>query len=66
MFEFNKNAREPLLTLARYLQTTSNSSDSWGEGILGAIGLKKDSVSNKRKILTRCLACIIFSLFSKR
>lgn len=88
LLEFNSNAREPLLTLARHLKSTSNQSDGWGEGLLGAIGLKKDTVSNKysclqqdnnwifciyvcsyhfrRKIIAKCLACIIFSLFLDR
>lgn len=47
LLEANPNAREPLLLLARYLRNSSNTSDGWGEGILGAIGLKKETVSNK-------------------
>lgn len=47
LMECNSNAREPLITLARHLQASSNSSDGWGEGLLGAIGLKKDAVTNK-------------------
>lgn len=47
LMECNSNAREPLITLARHLQASSNSSDGWGEGLLGAIGLKKDDVTNK-------------------
>lgn len=47
LLETNSNAREPLLTLARHLKATSNVSDSWGEGFLGAIGLKKETISNK-------------------
>lgn len=43
----NSNAREPLQTLAQHLLAASNSSDGWGDGILGAIGLKKDAISNK-------------------
>lgn len=66
MLETNENAREPLLTLARHLKTISNVSDGWGEGILGAIGLKKETTSNKRKIIAKCLTCIIFSLFLDR
>lgn len=47
LLESNSNAREPLLTLARYLRSSSNISDGWGEGLLGAIGLKKETISNK-------------------
>lgn len=65
ILQYNVNSKNPLLTLGRYLQTISNHSDGsgWGDGILGAIGLRKYSISNKRRILTRCLSCIIFSLF---
>ncbi|KAM7362755.1 ectopic P-granules autophagy protein 5 [Cochliomyia hominivorax] len=58
-----QNARKPLIMLARHLQIISTQSESWGDGILGAIGFKKDVVTNKRKVLTRCLAVVIFSLF---
>lgn len=47
LLETNKNAKEPLLTLARYLLSISNTSDGWGEGLLGAIGFKKETISNK-------------------
>lgn len=47
LMQINPNAREPLVTLARHLQASSNTSDSWGEGLLGAIGLKKDAITNK-------------------
>lgn len=47
LLESNPNVREPLLTLARHLKATSNVTDGWSEGILGAIGLKKDTISNK-------------------
>lgn len=57
------NAKKSLLMLARYLQTISTQSEGWSEGLLGVIGLKKDNITNKRKILTRCLSCLIFSLF---
>lgn len=56
LLEMNPNAREPLLLLARYLRVSSNVSDGWGEGILGAIGLKKETVSNK---YDRFLACFL-------
>ncbi|XP_065371725.1 ectopic P granules protein 5 homolog isoform X2 [Calliphora vicina] len=57
------NARKPLIMLARHLQIISTQAESWGDGILGAIGFKKDVVTNKRKVLTRCLAIVVFSLF---
>lgn len=90
LLETNSNAREPLLTLARHLKSTSNVTDGWGEGLLGAIGLKKETTSNRyernggkfecfvlnwhllffsshrRKIVAKCLACIIFALFLER
>lgn len=47
LMKINSNACEPLVTLARYLQTSSNTSDGWGEGLLGAMGLKKDAITNK-------------------
>lgn len=47
LLETNSNAREPLLTLARHLKSTSNVTDGWGEGLLGAIGLKKETTSNR-------------------
>lgn len=50
----NANAREPLLTLARHLKSTSNISDGWGEGLLGAIGLKKETTSNKYAMIKFC------------
>lgn len=47
LLDSNSNAKEPLLTLARHLKSTSNVSDGWGEGLLGAIGLKKETISNR-------------------
>lgn len=47
LLETNSNAREPLLTLARHLKSTSNVIDGWGDGLLGAIGLKKETTSNR-------------------
>jgi hypothetical protein len=37
--------------------------EGWGEGLLGAIGLKRDDQSNKNKILLRCFTCSIFAIF---
>ncbi|XP_037951372.1 ectopic P granules protein 5 homolog [Teleopsis dalmanni] len=56
-------AKKPLQMLGSYLALLSSQAESWGEGLLNAIGLKKDIITNQRKVLTRCLACIIFSLF---
>lgn len=50
--EVNANAREPLITLARYLQAASNTNDGWGDGLLGAIGLKKETITNKYELNT--------------
>lgn len=47
LLETNINAKEPLLTLSKYLLTNAASNDGWGDGILGAIGLKKETISNK-------------------
>lgn len=41
------HSKNQLLTLGRYLQTISNHSDGWGEGLLEAIGLKKDLITKK-------------------
>lgn len=57
------NSKSLLLTLARYLQTISTASEGWGDGVLGAIGLRRDTVSKRRRLATRCLACVVFSLF---
>ncbi|XP_037950670.1 ectopic P granules protein 5 homolog isoform X2 [Teleopsis dalmanni] len=56
-------AKKPLQMLGSYLALLSSQAESWGEGLLNAIGLKKDIITNQRKVLTRCLACVIFSLF---
>lgn len=47
LLNVNDNSKGQLLTLGRYLQTISNQSDGWGDGLLGAIGLKKDGFSKK-------------------
>lgn len=36
-----------MLPLARYLLGSVSQSDGWGDGILGAIGLKRDPISNQ-------------------
>lgn len=81
--KLNDGARNMLLTLGRYLQTVSVQDEGWGDGVLGAFGLKKNGISkrfvfvlcckkqsnymrlapHRRRLLTRCLACIVFSLF---
>lgn len=47
LLNVNDNSKGQLLTLGRYLQTNSNQSDGWGDGLLGAIGLKRDGFSKK-------------------
>lgn len=47
LLNVNDNSKGQLLTLGRHLQTISNQSDGWGDGLLGAIGLKKDGFSKK-------------------
>ncbi|XP_058832543.1 ectopic P granules protein 5 homolog [Topomyia yanbarensis] len=59
------DSHKHLLTLARHLQTCSKDSDGWGEGLLGAIGIRKDGVSIRRKVLAKCLSCIVFLLFGE-
>ncbi|XP_055908978.1 ectopic P granules protein 5 homolog isoform X2 [Eupeodes corollae] len=61
--EATSDAKKPLLMLARHFHVLSTQSEGWGEGLLGVIGFKKDSISNRRKVLTRCISCIVFSLF---
>lgn len=47
MVEEPQNARKPLKMLARHLQIISTPSESWGDGLLGAIGFKKEVVTNR-------------------
>jgi hypothetical protein len=58
------HAREQLIALAKYLLETASQSESWGGGLLGAIGLKRETFSLRRRVLYRCLATLIFSLTS--
>lgn len=60
---YSDNAKTLLLTLGRFLQTVSAHADGWGDGVLGALGLRRDAVSRRRRLATRCLACVVFSLF---
>lgn len=57
-------SKRQLLVIARYFQFNIAQPEGWGDGLLGAIGLKKDGQSNKKKILLRCLSCAIFAIFS--
>ncbi|XP_062538593.1 ectopic P granules protein 5 homolog isoform X2 [Armigeres subalbatus] len=59
----SSNGQNLLLTLARYLQTCSKEAEGWGEGLLGAIGIRKDGISIRRKVIAKCLSCIVFLLF---
>jgi ectopic P granules protein 5 len=58
-------SKNQLLIIARYFQMNIARPEGWGEGILGAIGLRRDGESNKKKIWMRCLSCAIFSLLSE-
>jgi ectopic P granules protein 5 len=57
-------SKKQLLIMARYFQVNIAQPEGWGDGLLGAIGLKKDSQSNKKKILLRCFSCAIFAIFT--
>lgn len=56
-------SKNQLLAIGRFFQINLTQPEGWGEGLLGAIGLKRDDQTNKKKILLRCFSCIIFSLF---
>lgn len=43
----SENVQKTLLRMARYFQVIAQQVEGWGEGILGAIGLKKDGVTNR-------------------
>ncbi|XP_011192881.2 ectopic P granules protein 5 homolog isoform X1 [Zeugodacus cucurbitae] len=58
-----QNVKKVLFMFASYMCLTSAQSEGWGDTLLGAIGLKTDVVTNKRKALARCLACVLYSLF---
>lgn len=57
-------SKRQLLIIARYFQVNLAQPEGWGDGLLGAIGLRKDGQSNKKKILLRCFSCAIFAIFS--
>lgn len=57
-------AKQQLTIIARYFQVNLTQPEGWGDGLLGAIGLKKDPQSNKKKILLRCFSCAIFAIFT--
>lgn len=61
----SSNSHNHLLTLARYLQTCAKEAEGWGEGLLGAIGIRKDGTSIRRKVIAKCLSCIVFLLFGE-
>ncbi|XP_017477815.1 PREDICTED: ectopic P granules protein 5 homolog isoform X2 [Rhagoletis zephyria] len=58
-----QNAKKVLLMFASYMCLTSTQTEGWGDTLMGAIGLRTDVVTNKRKALARCLACVLYSLF---
>lgn len=43
----SENVQKTLLRMARHFQVQAQQVESWGEGLLGAIGLKKDVVTNR-------------------
>lgn len=61
----NDSSMKQLLVIARYFQVNLTQPEGWGEGLLGAIGLRRDGQTNKKKILLRCFSCVIFALFEK-
>lgn len=61
----NETSIKQLLVIARYFQVQLTQPEGWGEGLLGAIGLRRDGQTNKKKILLRCFSCVIFALFEK-
>lgn len=61
----NETPIKQLLVIARYFQVHLTQPEGWGEGLLGAIGLRRDGQTNKKKILLRCFSCVIFALFEK-
>lgn len=58
-------SKNQLLNIARFFEANNAQPEGWGEGLLGAIGLKKNGQSNKKKILLRCFSCAIFALFTR-
>lgn len=54
-----------LLSIARFFQVNLTQPEGWGDGLLGAIGLRRDLQTNKKKILLRCFSCLLFALFDK-
>lgn len=60
----NDNSKNLLLTLGRFLQTISNQAEGWGDGVLGAFGLKKDGISKRYECYDSInLICLIIQLF---
>ncbi|XP_055633796.1 ectopic P granules protein 5 homolog isoform X2 [Toxorhynchites rutilus septentrionalis] len=61
----SSDGQNHLLTLARYLQNSSRDTEGWGEGLLGAIGIRKDGTSVRLKVVAKCLSCVVFLLFGE-
>lgn len=59
-------SKNQLLSIARYFVLNTNQPEGWGEGLLGAIGLLKESQSNNKKILLRALSCAVFAIFAEQ
>lgn len=60
----SEHSKNQLLSIARFFKMNVTQPEGWGEGLLGAIGLRKDAQSNNKKILLRCLACAVFAIFT--
>lgn len=54
-----------LLSFSRYFQTVASQTDGWSDGLLGAIGLKKDGISIRRRVVTRCLSTFILAVVNR-
>ncbi|CAD7085229.1 unnamed protein product [Hermetia illucens] len=63
---FDETANKPLLVLAKNLSAYASDSDSWSSGLLGIVGLKRSAVTNRFIMLSRCLACLIFSFCDEK
>jgi hypothetical protein len=54
-----------LETIVTHLQGNFTQSESWGDGLLNAVGLKRDSETNAKKILIRTFTIVIQILLAK-
>ncbi|KAG5670431.1 hypothetical protein PVAND_000696 [Polypedilum vanderplanki] len=58
-------ANNYLETIILHFQSNFSHSESWGEGLLNAVGLKKDNVTNSKRILLRCFTIAIQNILTK-